>query len=180
MDDNLEGGLGINGSSPLTGARLSPQNPIAHGQHFSTVFPSGRVTTHPNRQSRSSSEVCELGSVPIDGEMVTGWVIGGGKNVQVSPEDIEKEDNKKVWIRCEWTAQLQDGVLMGGGVMGDVTFDSGSEVPEDEVPSVESLSGVVYYALGGWDDDGVWSGTGCGTINIDFCPYSFIKERANG
>ena len=107
---------------------------------------------------------CQLGSAS-DGKITPGWVIGGEKQELLEPKYSGSGfKDRSVWIKFE---------------LGEVSVHSGDEVPDDDVPNVNSLSGTGYYPLGAWDSVGVWRGSGCGTINLDFCPGGFTKVRTS-
>ena len=131
----------------------------------------------PSVERDQQTTDCPLGYLS-DGKMTPGWVISPNKGVFLEPEySGSNYKNRQVWVRAEWTAKKIDGVLQPGGEMGNVTVHSGSKMPDDDVPNVASLSGVVHYPLGAWDEDGNWINNGCGAVMLDFCRGGFIKER---
>lgn len=122
--------------------------------------------------------VCALGGISQAGIVWSGYVVGGGKNELVEPEDRTLDNGDVLYIKCVWTGIKEDEVLKPGGTMGAITVHEGSSVPDDEVPTVLDLVGAVYYPLVSRDGGGNLVSSGCGTINISFCPGGYIKSRS--
>ena len=137
--------------------------------------PSGSVISV---EAGETDEVtCQLGGF-VGGEMIPGWFVGGGISELIEPGAITPAANKYIWIRVTWTADEVDDVLQAGGTAGSVSVHSGSNVPDDSVPTINDLSGIAYIVLGGWDSNVEWQGEGCGTATLSFCPGGFIKGRS--
>ena len=137
--------------------------------------PKGRVIL--GGEGGANTAACPLGGFE-GGEMVPGFVIGGGASFFIEPGAITAAANKTVYIKATWTGDSVDDVLQAGGTMNNVTVHTTSgNVPNDDVPNINSLNGTAYYPLGAWDNDLNFIHSGCGTVNIDFCPGGFIKGR---
>lgn len=134
--------------------------------------PQGRVIT----DVASVNALCELGGI-VGGKITPGYVIGGGASQLIDIGAVTPVANTTYYVICQWTADLEDGVVGPGGTMGAVTFNSGASVPDDVVPNAASAAGTAYAPVVGWDEDLNRVGAGCGAITIGFCPGGFLKGR---
>lgn len=126
----------------------------------------------------TSQTICPLGGWDASGEVYPGHVVGGGASVFLEPGSQTLSNGQSLYIRCNWTGLKEDEVLKPGGTMGSISVLKGSSVPDDDVPTVTSLSGEAYFVLFSKDSNGEIVSNGCGTILIGFCPGGFIKERS--
>lgn len=130
------------------------------------------------------SGLCQLGSYTVDPDdtgkvvLIPGWLHAPNKSVLIEPGPMTPIANSKVWIKCPWTATLNDDdVLEAGGELGNPVVEGGSTIPDNVIPHVDSLTGIFHVPLGGWDDDKKWIREGCGSITVEFCPRVFSIKR---
>jgi hypothetical protein len=144
----------------------------------------GGVSIRFRRNRRyGGGEVCQLGSYGVDPDdedkviIVPGWLIAPNKSELIEPDPMTVTAESSVWIECPWTCLDVDGVLQSGGELGVPTVVIGTDMPDNVVPNISSLTGFAYVPLGAWDVDEKWIKAGCGSVTLDFCPGGFIIER---
>lgn len=134
--------------------------------------------------SSAAASICQLGDYETDPEdsdkviIIPGWLHAPNKSVLIEPASLTPTASTAVWIKCPWTATLNDDdVLEAGGELGTQLVETGATVPENVVPHVDSLTGTLYVPLGAWDADLNWIRQGCGSITVGFCPRVFSISR---
>lgn len=148
----------------------------SHGDDDGGVEPIVQIFPEEENNSSANDVLCPLG-IPENNSIQPGWFVGGGISELIEPGTINSAPNRKVWLRVTWTTTDEDDVLQAGGTAGTVTVQSGTDVPDDIVPTLLSLSGTAFIPLGGWDSNEDWEPNGCGTVTLSFCPGGFIKGR---
>ena len=201
-----------NGQNPLSGqrsrsfaqveqqvGRLQPAISLNSG---SLQTPNGRIPSQ-KRVPAGTTVPCQLGKLFVDSANSTaqttkfkispGFLTGGGGTELIEPDNLTATIDNFVWLSVAWTAVVvlavgeeTEDTIQAGGTIGDVTISTGSEVPDDTIPTVDSTSGVANIALGGWISNGeeepapLWVNQGCGSIQIYFCPGNgFFYGRNN-
>ena len=177
-------------------AKLQPAQSLDAGM---LQLPNGRVHVPKRAGAGATSTPCILGRVSKDSENSTdeitkykinaGFLTGGGSTELIEPDNLTAKIDDFVWLKVLWTADVIDGVLQAGGTMGAVTIHTGTTIPDDTTPTVDSTSGIAYITLGGWVTDNVdapdgpnpvWIKQGCGSIQLYFCPgQGFFFGRNN-
>lgn len=124
------------------------------------------------------AEECILGDLLSDSEhegkkkIRPGYVSGGGMNIFIEKDNITPVIGNHLYIEVSWTAEEEDGVLLTGGSMTGAEIKQGSEVPDDDDFTPDSLTGKHYKALGTWVDNNgveVWQKDGCGSYHVRMC-----------
>ena len=166
--------------------------------------PSGAIHAPKRRRKGGGTTVpCQLGRVSVDSVNSTpsvtkykinaGFLTGGGGTELIEPDNLTATIGDFVWLSVAWTVEVilavgeeTEDKISAGGTIGDVTISTGSDVPDDTIPTVNSASGVANIALGGWISNGaeepapLWVNQGCGSIQIYFCPGNgFFYGRNN-
>tara|TARA_B110000483_G_scaffold32172_1_gene39048 strand:- start:26304 stop:26891 length:588 start_codon:yes stop_codon:yes gene_type:complete len=137
----------------------------------------------PDESSVENQGQCQLGDYAVDPDddtkviLIFGWLLAPNKSEFIQPDSMTIIAGSKVWIKCPWTATLNDGVLEAGGELGAPVVEGGANMPDNVIPDVTSLTGTYYIPLGAWDDDEVWTNEGCGSITVSFCPRVFSFTR---
>ena len=195
-----------NGNTPLGSLRLGSLSDVELEVAKRTpkqAMTTGVVQTHngsfhtPRRRQRATTTTpCILGRVLIDTENTTelfpkykinaGFLSGGGSSAIITPDNLTANIDDFVWLKVIWTANIGAEELLPGGTMGEVTVETGTEIPAELIPTSGSTNGIAYIALGGWVSNGaeepspVWVNQGCGSIQLYFCPgQGFIVGRNN-
>lgn len=160
------------------------------------VIKSKAKTVKKGGGGTSAPTVCILGDLQVDSEnsteqttkykIVEGFLNGGGKTEPIKPDNLTAAIDDIVYLECDWTATKIDEVLQSGGDLGTVTVKTAASVPDDTIPTLNSLSGTAHIPLGQWvsngetgsDEKPVWKKGGCGSLNLFFCPaQGFIYTR---
>ena len=193
----VQGG-NLQGSIALIESKVAKLQPAQSMETGMLQLPNGRVHV-PKRAgagARASSTPCILGRVSKDSENSTdeitkykinaGFLKGGGSTKLIEPDNLTAKIDDFVWLKVIWTANFGAAGLLPGGTMGAVTVDTGTEIPDEVIPTSGSTNGIAYIALGGWVSNGaeepspVWVNQGCGSIQLYFCPgQGFIVGRNN-
>lgn len=165
--------------SHQVGARTPRQSMTAGSKQLHN----GVFLEAPRVRARSSGS-CILGEYTVDPDDETkviitpGWLHAPNKSVLIEPSSMTPIAGSKVWIKCPWTATMNDDdVLEAGGELGTEVVEGGSTVPDNVVPHVDGLTGTLYVPLGCWGDNLNWVRAGCGSITVGFCPRVFSIER---
>ena len=126
---------------------------------------------------------------PVKKKLTPGFISGGGSSEILVVNDLTPAIDDLVWVKVIWTADVVDDLLSAGGTMGLVTVETGTDVPDDTIPTESSTAGIAYIPLGGWISDGaeapatpapVWVNQGCGSLQVFFCPGpGFFFSRDN-
>ena len=149
----------LENNPPLNEAQILPQDHIMVDYHMGGV-------------DQTPSTTCSLGEV-VDGE-VNGFI-----NAEVVSGSVTPANSKVVYVKVNWTATIDsDGVLQAGGTVTSIGNPTvATSVPANDVPSASSLTGYYHVLVGSWDGVGLWTSSGCGAIQVTYCPNQFHETR---
>jgi len=105
--------------------------------------------------------------------LLGGLVTGGEGNFTIPDIELavigeEPPDDTFVWLEVDFTAYVEDDVLLPGGDVTAVTPDSGTTVPDNVIPTVDTPAGTVHIVLGQWSQ-GIFLPSACGNIFVSHC-----------
>lgn len=113
--------------------------------------------------------------------LMGGSVSGGTGNITIDDIELailgeEPVDGTYLWIEASFTAYTEDDVLLPGGDVTAATTDSGTELPENVIPTFDEPAGSVIVVLGQWSN-GQFFPSACGNIFISHCLGSLTYSR---
>lgn len=145
-----------------------------------TGTPLGRIF---NVEAPGEASTCILGTLTPDPDTPDAFIInsgnikGGGKTLDLIKKGIVPIANGDLFVEIGWTANGEDGVILGGGTMTTADITTAASMPADTIPDGENLNGTARIKLGRWDEDAVFTPHGCGSLGIKFCPGEFTDWR---
>lgn len=106
-----------------------------------------------------------------------GVVKGGGVSIFINPIPLPSEpDETLLWIECEYTAYVADGVLLAGGDLTSAEIKKGTIYPMDSMPTASDPDAVVNCFLGYWYE-GRFHPAAPGNITLFHCIGTLYETR---
>lgn len=147
----------------------------------------GGVHVSPTRRTRASKskKIGPFFSVFREGtkwKLLGGTITGGDSNETIESITIGDvgdlpEDGTFHWLKVNYNAATEDGVLLPGGEVTSVDEPgSGTSLPSNSTPTASNTSGYLYISLGEWMG-GVFTPSNCGNIEVSHCPGSLTSKR---
>lgn len=118
------------------------------------------------------------------------WKLQGGQvtagtgskviaDIELATIGTEPADGTKVWVEANGDGVVLDGRLFQGYNLDEdaTTTDSGTDLPDNTLPTVASSAGrKCHVLLGQWGGDR-FAPSNRGNIQIGFCPSSYQVSR---
>lgn len=143
-----------------------------------------RLRTRVGKGGAVDGPFCKLYSDENKKMLSGGTVTGGSGNETVDDINLGsvssgKADGTHHWLKVNYTATADSGVLLPGGKVTSVTDGSGASLPSNSIPTASSPSGTLYISLGSWQDK-TFRPAGCGNFQISHCPGSLSWRQSGG
>ena len=113
--------------------------------------------------------------------LVGGVVSGGTGNIDIDDYNLatigsEPADGTYVWLEVDFTAYVEDGVLLPGGDVTSVITGEGTTLPDNVIPTAAAPDGMLVVPLGLWSN-GSFVASDCGNIQVSHCPGSLTHNH---
>jgi hypothetical protein len=163
-------------------------NQIKPGYGIRQTQTGGGTTLSVAKKRPLAAPICPFGQVylksvggTVKNFMRGGMVMGGTGNIAVEdfdlgPIDPPPEDESRIWIQVTFDAVVEDDVLLPGGNVTAAVIQFGETIPDNVLPTVGDIEGLLYLDLGEWQNSS-FVPSGCGNFQISHCPGSLYYAR---
>ena len=125
---------------------------------------------------------CKVFPDDTEWKLLGGTITGGDltetiADILIGTVGSEPVDGTFYWLKCSYTGEVEDLVLLPGGDLTAVAaVGNGLVVPNNQIPTAATPAGFVYLVLGQWNGS-VFTPSGCGDVTLTHCPGSLSYSR---